>query len=181
MPSDAWSYILARIALEDRGYATPCWIWQLKTTEKGYARSRLPGIGLARVHRVAYELRFGPIDDGLVTDHLCRVTSCVNPHHLELVTPAENTARGNRDNPRRRALSHCLRGHARTPENLTAGGNCRTCLRERAERRRGGPHMKKQFCVRGHPRTPENLTKNRTCRICLNAWRRAKRREAQLA
>jgi DNA-binding MarR family transcriptional regulator len=27
-------------------------------------------------------------------DHLCRVTECVNPHHVEPVTDAENVQRG---------------------------------------------------------------------------------------
>jgi hypothetical protein len=43
---------------------------------------------------VYYEHHVGPIPDGLVIDHLCRVHNCVNPEHLEPVTPAENTRRG---------------------------------------------------------------------------------------
>ena len=37
----------------------------------------------------------GSIGDGLVIDHLCRNPRCVNPDHLEPVTTAVNTLRGN--------------------------------------------------------------------------------------
>src|SRR3982751_4132914 len=41
-------------------------------------------------HRVVYTLMRGPIPDGFVLDHLCGWASCVNPDHLEAVTPGEN-------------------------------------------------------------------------------------------
>lgn len=44
-------------------------------------------------HRVAYELTVGPIAGGLQIDHLCRAHPCVNPAHLDAVTPRENTRR----------------------------------------------------------------------------------------
>jgi hypothetical protein len=45
-------------------------------------------------HRWMYEQKIGPIPKGLVIDHLCRNTRCVNPDHLEPVTRGENTRRG---------------------------------------------------------------------------------------
>ena len=45
-------------------------------------------------HRHYYEQRFGPIPGDRQVDHLCRVRTCVNPAHLELVTPVENIRRG---------------------------------------------------------------------------------------
>jgi hypothetical protein len=125
-------YIAARIAIEDRGYSSPCWIWQKATNEKGYAKGRVPGfLGMVRVHRAAYELHVGPIPDGLVIDHLCRVPACCNPAHLEPVTIGENTRRGEQGLPR----SHCRRGHELSGENVgvSKSGNrfCKECNRTR--------------------------------------------------
>jgi hypothetical protein len=36
----------------------------------------------------------GPVPEGMELDHLCRVHPCVNPEHLEPVTPRENKLRG---------------------------------------------------------------------------------------
>jgi len=77
---------------EDRGYTTPCWIWQ---------RSLVEGYGCLRInrktfyaHRIYWERANGPIPKGLDLDHLCRVRSCCNPAHTEPVTRAENLRRG---------------------------------------------------------------------------------------
>lgn len=81
---------------EDRGYSTPCWVW-LGAKQPGpwdYG-VMYHGGRTCRAHRVYYERAKGPIPDGLELDHLCRVPACVNSDHLEPVTPAENTRRGN--------------------------------------------------------------------------------------
>ena len=81
---------------EDRGYRTPCWIWQLCIGKNGYGYGHLPGTRQgALAHRLAYEERHGAIPDGLVLDHLCRVKACVNPDHLEAVPQRVNVRRGN--------------------------------------------------------------------------------------
>lgn len=81
---------------EDRGYKTPCWIWQGSKQVDGYGMRRAAPGSRARTaaHRAVYAMFRGEIQPGLVLDHLCRVPSCVNPDHLEPVTPAENTRRG---------------------------------------------------------------------------------------
>ena len=82
-----------RYLIEDRGYKTPCWIWQLAIDQDGYGQVSINGRNL-QAHRFYYEQSIGPIPDGLLLDHLCRVRCCVNPDHLEPVTTLENTRRG---------------------------------------------------------------------------------------
>lgn len=122
-PELAGQFIAKRIKQEDRGYSSPCWVWQLAPTEKGYGRARIPGYGRGRIHRAAYEITIGPIPDGLCIDHLCRVASCCNPDHLEPVTVAENNRRAGLF--RRKPI--CKNGHPNIPENKMKCGKCRPC------------------------------------------------------
>ena len=84
----------------------PCWLWTAYLY-KGYGRFNGGQGRIVEAHRFAYELAKGAIPSGLVLDHLCRVTSCVNPDHLEPVTIAENVDRGFEalNRPRRRAVA----------------------------------------------------------------------------
>jgi hypothetical protein len=80
---------------EDRGYITPCWIFNLRPqTKAGYCRVSIKG-KVVLAHRASYKQFVGPISPGKQLDHLCRQTSCIRPDHLEPVTHAENGRRGN--------------------------------------------------------------------------------------
>lgn len=106
-----------------------CWIWQGTVMANGYGTGTG---GLA--HRWAWELFRGPIPEGLQIDHLCRVTRCVNPDHLEPVTAKVNNARSESPSAIAGRRSHCAEGHEYTEENTymyRGKRRCRTCNREK--------------------------------------------------
>lgn len=135
-----------------------CWLWTGHLSKPGgYGRLRdnRPGkSGSIVAHRAAYELLVGPVPDGLVLDHLCRVRTCVNPAHLEPVTDRENVARGVGISVVNAAKTHCPKDHEYTPENTVlanrgAARRCRTCVRETAQRDRDA--RKAGGCTCGRP------------------------------
>ena len=68
-----------------------CWIW-MGSRKGSYGKSHVNGISTS-AHRASYEATKGPIPAGLHIDHLCMTPLCVNPEHLEAVTPEENNRR----------------------------------------------------------------------------------------
>lgn len=118
---------------------TGCWEWTGTRNPKGYGMLRTGGRRRQLVHRVSYEMTYGPIPEGLQIDHLCRVRNCLNPAHLEAVTNQVNTLRGETVTAANAAKTHCSQGHEFTPENthMEAYGarRCLTCRRKRNRER----------------------------------------------
>lgn len=115
-----------------------CWLWTASTSDDGYgyfgigSRS-IPGSRkVVKAHRFAYVYYKGEIPKGLELDHCCRVPCCVNPDHLEPVTHKVNVLRGIGPTAVNARKTHCINGHALTPENIYPGGRqCITCARSR--------------------------------------------------
>lgn len=120
----------------------PCWIWTGTVGTHGYGQFKIAGWPYA-AHRFTYELMIGPIPEGLELDHLCRVTACVNPAHLEPVTGWENQMRSpvapSAINARK---TQCIHGHpfdevnTYRPPGKPSWRMCRTCMAEGQRRRR---------------------------------------------
>lgn len=68
-----------------------CWIWTASVNRHGYGYFRYAG-RTQRAHRVAWQLVYGDIPNGLCVLHLCDNPPCVNPDHLVLGTQRQNLA-----------------------------------------------------------------------------------------
>lgn len=125
-----------------------CWKWHGASGDGRYGRFHLSRVGgpkiMVTAHRYSYELTNGPIPEGLVLDHLCRNTFCVNPDHLEPVTIRENTLRGESIPAMNVLVTHCPYGHEydaiNTYINKTGGRHCRTCQARRSVEKRMKAH-----------------------------------------
>lgn len=109
--------------------ANQCWEWR-GPRDHGY------GITNGWAHRKAWEFWNGAIPKSKCIDHICRNRGCVNPRHLRLRDPRENSSDivtlpgGNNGYGRK---THCKRGHPFDEQNtmLVPGGrNCRQCVRD---------------------------------------------------
>lgn len=170
-----------------------CWEWQGRRHSHGYGL-----LGRAYVHRLVYELATGESPRGWVVRHHCDNPPCVNPAHLAIGTPADNS----RDMASRERGSH-RRGLDVAEVLALHDAGVRTgriaellgCTYEPIKRilRRNGrslfgvgrPH--RQFCKLGHPMAGANLMvigqrREYRCRLCASIagkarWAARKARE----
>lgn len=142
------------------------------------------------VHSLILETFVGPCPPGMEALHHDDDPSNNNLSNLSWGTRSENAYDAIRNDRHFNAgITHYKRGHELTPENTQKhsgdnswGGNRRTCLACRRERRAvyatGARLIPEGFCPNGHPKTPENRMSNgpgRTrCRVCVNEPRRAR-------
>lgn len=129
--------IFAKIAKSPEMFnGSHCWNWQgyiSPVTGYGFASS---GVNLhISAHRFVYQVIVEPIPDHLHCDHLCRNKRCVNPAHIEVVTPRVNVLRSTNKSAINARKTHCPQGHEYTESNTyqrqTKNGHgarvCREC------------------------------------------------------
>lgn len=131
-----------------------CWVWQRTISKNGYGGAWLKtgyrqGINTS-AHRVSYLAFKGEIPARYQIDHLCKVRSCVNPEHLEAVTPRENVMRSDAKFKEQMRRTHCPQGHEYTVENTyyrpsRAGGVCRNCKQCFYERNKARYELRKKI------------------------------------
>jgi hypothetical protein len=189
----------SRYAAEDRdGH----WMWSGPTNGRDvcdYGRLFMGDKAIPRymqAHRWAYQFFIGPVPDGLELDHLCEITLCVNPWHLDPVPHAINVKRGNRwpgpSGGRKAGSSTLEEREALRPDCPSCGTlyvtyangkrRCPSCYNARTNEwaRRtgrvtgegtGARQRERTHCTQGHEYTPENTyispkTGVRDCKIC---------------
>lgn len=83
---------LSMSLIEDQSIPEPnsgCWFWLGSLNNAGYGRISIGGKSTL-THRVSWQVRNGPIPDGLFILHRCDIPCCVNPDHLFLGTAKDN-------------------------------------------------------------------------------------------
>lgn len=110
-----------------------CWRWKASIRTNGYSQFRYSRAKNGYGHVFAYEHFIGPIPDGHTLHHVCRNRDCVNPEHLEAVTPRENLMADDTPARRNAEKTHCKRGHELAGDNLYVTSEvkrvCRACQR----------------------------------------------------
>jgi hypothetical protein len=139
---------VGRATLEERFWSKvervegdSCWKWLGGKNSQKYGAFFIDGRNWP-AHRISYELVVGEIPEGLVLDHLCRNTSCVNPAHLEPVTNAENVLRGEGVTAANRRKTHCPMGHPYSEPNTGVSAGKRYCRACRAVRQKANQEQR---------------------------------------
>lgn len=155
-----WRFVDKNGPVSER-LGTRCWLWTgaKGTNSKGsefYGRFRGPGSRMVPPHRFSWEMANGPTDADAV-DHLCRVTLCVNPEHLEPVSDRENILRGTAPTAVNARKKTCRNGH---PFDRTSPDGkrryCQECRNAKA-------------CPAGHPHDAVNSLGRPYCTRCQRA------------
>jgi hypothetical protein len=132
--SPPWERLLRKVSPEPN---TGCWLFVGKNDHQGYGWIFNENSKRVSAHRIAWEIARGPIPAGMVIDHKCRVRSCVNPDHLRVCTPIENTtAPGSLAKGRTAKSPTCQRGHSNWARNPNGTRRCVECARIAAQNHR---------------------------------------------
>lgn len=127
--------------------SSECWLWTAGQNSAGYGMFRLGSTkdGSRRqvlAHRFAFRLANDRDPVGVV-DHLCRVTLCVRPVHLEDVTHRENLLRGETIPARHAAKVTCPRcGSPYTTKRSNGARYCLPCANRLQNQRYAESHQR---------------------------------------
>jgi hypothetical protein len=134
---------------------TGCWDWDGPLhSQDGKNYPSFHALGEQFAHRVSYRMWVGPIPDEHLVLRTCGRFVCIAPFHLRGVSRGEG-AREWSLGGRRAPVTHCKRGHALTPDNISWN----TCTEIR-----NGERVTKRY---------------RLCRICLEERQRRSPRQVR--
>ena len=77
-----------------------CYVWVRQIDTDGYGQITIKVNGKVKklkAHRVSFEECVRKLEKGEQVDHICYNTSCINPDHLQAVTPKQNCKRRRRN------------------------------------------------------------------------------------
>ena len=116
-----------------------CWIWTAGVATSVRPRGRVCPDGRLRwagrlrlAHRVSWELRVGPIPEGMQVLHRCDDPRCVRPDHLFLGTQADAIAEA-KVKHRARSATGDRNGRRTQPERRPRGGRSKTARLDEAQ------------------------------------------------
>jgi hypothetical protein len=156
-----------------------CLLWTGCLNASGYGTIGIEGKSKL-AHVVAFRTSGGTIPDGYQIDHLCRTRACIDPAHMEPVTPRENWRRGQSVGARAIRTGGCGRGHLFDEGNtyIEKGGSrkCITCTKMHAARRSARRRAAITHCPHGHAYAEDgyvNVSGIRVCSVCRRRKRAA--------